>query len=415
MPLAAPIGAALQTPATRPWSILLNGNDLTSPLGTAGHRVGVPIESLELDLEGAGGVSGASLLIDDPDRTIVPHEGDTVWIYDHTRGVPRFAGWIQSWANLPLGIGRQIAIEAIGREAILDWAFIPGTLTIANGTDLEDAVLACAGAAIYPPGVELLAFALVSEEGDARLGGGIGNWFTFDYHLVADAVITDTTLRDALNQVASLTASTGALDGSWSFPQIKITVDFLGYLRVWVGTPGDWADVVTRSGFASAFPAPADPQFLNDAAGACHAVYVVGGNAAGTGMVTDGTGIPGPIARLNDSTIITQDGKVAAGLQYMTNRSGIQRAPLRLEDYVPAGDAGTGVPPDPDPHPRPGARVSIRDAQLGVDPAVAYLMDGITIGFSAGGDMEQWQISAGGRRPSAVNFIRRLTRGVKSA
>lgn len=408
MPLAATICNANGNPAGGPWSIEINGNDYALTAATAGHKIGIPVESLELDLEGAGGVSSCSFAIDDPDRLVTIAEGDRVWIYDHTREVPRFAGWIQAWTNVPMGIGRQVHVEAQGREAILDWAFIPGTLTIPAGTDLEDAALACAGAALYPQGVELLAFAASSEEGSAYASAGIGNFFTFDYHLVADAVITDTTLRDALNQVASLTASTAPLDGHLIYPVIKISVDFWGYLRVWVGTPGDWADVSTSSGFGSASPAPADPQFLNDAAGACHAVYVVGGNAAGTGMVTDGTGIPGPIARINDSTITTQAGKDAAGLQYMANRTGIQRAPLRLEDFVPAGSGGVA-------HPRPGAKVQIRDAQLGIDPAVQYLMDGITISFSGGGDLEQWEISAGGRRPSAVNYIRRLTRGVKSA
>lgn len=408
MPLAPAIAAALTTPATFPWSIWINGNDLALTAGTAGHRVGIPTDSIELDLEGGGGVSSASFLIDDPDRLVTVDEGQRVVFFDHARGVPRFAGWIQSWGVKPFGISRQIQVEAQGFEAILDWAFVPGTLTIPNGTDLEDAMLACAGAAIFPPGVELLAFAAAGEEGDARLGAGIGNFFTFDYHLVGDVVITDTTLRDALGQVAALTASTSALDGSISYPRIKITVDFFGYLRVWVGTPGDWADVATRSGFGSALPAPADPVFQNDAGGACHAVYVVGGNAAGTGMVVDGTGIPGPIARLNDSTITTQDAKTAAAFAYMQARTGIQRTPLRLEDFTPAGSPGAA-------HPRPGVQVSIRDAQLGIDPAATYLLDGATIAFTAGGDVEQWEISAGGRRPSAVNLVRRLTRGVKSA
>lgn len=409
MPLAPTVAAALTTPASAPWQILVNGNEVGAAPGTAGHRLGVPIETLELDLEGGGGVSSASFVIDDPDRSLVVAEGQRVWIFDNVRGVPRFSGWIQNWTTLPLGISRQIAIEAVGREAILDWAFVPGTITIPAGTDLEEACLAVAGAAIYPPGVELLAFSgnAGSDEGDARFGFGIGTWILFDYHLIADAVIEDTTLRDALNQIASLTGSDAALDGTIIYPQIKISVDFWGYLRVWINTPDDWSNVTTRSGFGSASPAPADPQFLNDATGASHAVYVVGAGG-GTAFVIDGSGIPGPIARVTDDTLTTAAAMQAAGYQYMGNRSGIQRAPLRLEDFVPAGSPGNA-------HPRPGSRVSIRDAQLGIDPAADYLMDGITIGFTAGGDAEQWEISAGGRRPSAVNLVRRLTRGVKSA
>lgn len=407
MPLASVPANANGNTAAGPWSIYIDGNDYALVSGTAGHRVGIPLGSVELDLEGPGGVSSASFDITDPDRTITIREGARVVFMDQARGVPRFSGWVQSWNVVPLGISRRVHIEAQGREAALDWAFIPGTLTIAQGTPVDEAMLACAGVAIYPPGVELRAIASVTEEADARDGTGIGSFFTFGDTLQAAAIVSDTSLRDALNQVAAVSGYAN-LAGTVIYPTYRITVDFWGYLRVWKDTPPDWADVTTRSGFGSASPAPADPQFLNDAAGASHAVYVVGGNAAGTGLVVDGTGISGPIARINDSTITTAEGKQAAAFQYMNQRSGIQRAPLRLEDFIPAGSPGVA-------HPRPGAKVSIRDAQLGVDPAASYLMDGITIAFTAGGDAEQWEISAGGRRPSAVNYIRRLTRGVKSA
>lgn len=409
MPLAPIIGAALQVITAPPWSIFIDGNDLAFAPGTAGHRVGIPIDSVELDLEGGGGVSSASFDVTDPDRAVTVSEGSRVVFYDHVRGVPRFAGWVQSWANTPLGISRRIHLEAQGFEAILDWAFIPGTLTIPSGTTTPNAILAVAGAATYPPGVALLAFGPPAggTNGDARAGAGVGSFLPFSYVLQQDAVITDTSLRDALKAVAAVSGDTGGLSGELVVPRLNFTVDFWGYLRAWIGTPDDWAGVVTSSGFGSSSPAPAAPSFLNDAAGASHAVYVVGGNAAGTGMVVDGTGIPGPIARINDSTITTANGKTAAAFAYMQERSGIQRAPVQLQDYIPAGSPGNA-------HPRPGAGVSIRDAQLGIDPSASYRMDGITIAFTAGGDAEQWEISAGGRRPSAVNYIRRLTRGVKS-
>lgn len=408
---AAIVGAALQTPATRKWFVRLDDVDVTGHQGTHGHRVGVPVESLELDLEGSGGVSSASFALDDPDRSLTMREGARVEVFDVARDVPRFRGWLQNWSTAPLGISRGITVEAQGVEAVLDWAFIPGTLTIPAGRNLRDAIMDACSAAIYPQGgvAPIVAGITGGANGNAQAGAGVGSFLPFTYTLQQAAIITDTSLRDALRQIASVAGSV-SLEGVLSVPEVKFTIDFLGYLRAWINTPADWDDVATQSGFGGG-TAPTAPAYENDAGGAAHAVYVVGGNAAGTGLVTDGTGIPGQIARINDSTITTAEGKTTAALRYMQERSGLARMPVRLESYTPAGSPpGLGVP-----HPRPGARVQVRDAQLGIDPAQQFLMDGVTIGFNAGGLTENWDISAGGRRKSAITFIRRLTRGVKSA
>lgn len=403
MSLGAILGAALTTPASRAWGIWIDGNDYASTPGTNGHRIGVPVDSVELDLEGPGGVSAARFSIDDPDRILTLSEGQRVQFVDFTRNVIRFAGWIQSWSVRPLGISRVHDVQAQGYEAVLDWAFIPGTVVVPALTNTNAACMQMISAAVFPPGAQVRAYTPVGDPDNGDATTPIGSLFVFGYKTTQDVTVSDTSLRDALKAVTQVSGiPNGGDPEAYTITNLPITVDFQGGIRLYWDRPNDWATLTAHSGFGST-TVPADPQYLRDAGGAFHAVYVVGGNAAGTGLVSDGSGITGPIGRLNDSSITTAAGKRAAALAFMAARSGLGRAPLELESFNPsAGHV-------------PGTKLSLRDAQLGIEPATTFVLGAATITFEAGGTRENWKITAGGLRPSAATYIRRLTRSVKIA
>ena len=98
-------------------------------------------------------------------------------------------------------------------------------------------------------------------------------------------------------------------------PDYRMQIDWYGGLRVWdasgnwAGYPLDWVGVTLTA------HAPTDTSY-SVAQGDARSVYVIGGNAAGTALFPDGSGIPGPTAVINDSTILTYGGAFSAAASY---------------------------------------------------------------------------------------------------
>jgi hypothetical protein len=73
-------------------------------------------------------------------------------------------------------------------------------------------------------------------------------------------------------------------------------------------------------------------------------VQVAGGNAAGSGVVMDGTGRPGPISTLSDAAILTEDDKRGRAFAIMGPTAIEARGTFRLGDYAIGAGVHAGSP-----------------------------------------------------------------------
>ena len=147
MPVAAVIATALTNRAYRAALLTVGGRDV---LADPSKRYSVPLESIEVNEAGPGDVSSMSFVIEDYGLTVNVADGNEVRFHNIRTGQPMFLGWVQAWNVTPdFGDqGRTIAVQAVGIEAVLDWAIIPSALTVLTGTSLGAAFQTVLSAAI---------------------------------------------------------------------------------------------------------------------------------------------------------------------------------------------------------------------------------------------------------------------------
>jgi hypothetical protein len=134
------------------------------------------------------------------------------------------------------------------------------------------------------------------------------------------------------------------------------------------------------------------------------AVYILGSNAVGSGLVSDGSGIVGPVSYLNDSTSNTTAKRNAIGTDYLKQFSQSVRGTLTI-DLVAAGTLTDNV--------RPGTYVSFEiNAQIFAE-VVLFTIYSISRTFLVGGK-EAWSVAFGGHVKSAAKQVRRLARATRS-
>lgn len=371
------------------------------------HAPRVAPESIKLREEGPGGVSSLSFVIDDQAKAYTVTEGQTVVMWDVTRNRPRFYGWVRKWKPVRHGLGRQIHVAAVGAEALLDWQKLPA-LTIPAGTDLTAAIQALAHQSTGV-GVALRALSDGSNQGSQAgpIGDITGSGVSTD---TAVAIPAGTSLREGLQlllQQLSFIAPPTVPGVLARIP--RVTVDFYLGLRFWdsasgAPAPSDYDTLLVKNVAApvgTETPA-ANLEHGSDAGQVVHQVYVVGGNAAGTGLVSDGSGKIGDVATLSDSTILTATDRDRAGIAYMASRGVIDRGSFVLEDVAPATIAAKNM--------RAGGQIVITDNEIGV--LAQYMIAAIE--FSFVGNQESWAMEYGAMRPSAIRAMRRLTRSVLS-
>lgn len=409
MPTTALIGAALQGTNVYAYGLYVGGNNVLLEPGIGGNRFGVPQDTITVTEAGFGGVSSMTFTLEDPTIENTISIGDDVLYLKHSETLPEFRGWVQRWTVKPWGIGRMIEIECIGVEALLDWMIIP-SLTITAGAygggppgSVGELVQRVVNAAVGP-GVPLnIAVDAANSGGQLTKPIGGGGLAT---NLASDLVITGQTLREGLRMLSDALYSPAAGVPQWGI----FTIDYLFGLR-WIvlerafpdRIPVDYDDLTITDTTAGPIIG-AGPSHEVDSASVTRAVYVKGGNANGTGLVTDGSGKVGAFAILEDAAILTNAARDAAGLAYLRDKSFSVRGDVTRQTFI---DPSTVTD-----HVQALSNVVFTDAQLSLS-GVTYRIAQIEKHYH-GANLETWTISYGGMPPSFPNAVRRLTRDVLS-
>ena len=401
---AVMIGTSLVPSPTglHPQSLLLASIDLTNQPGAQGNGYHVPIGSIEVDEQGPGGVSKLSFdLVDPLGQGPLPEDGDEVIHWDNVNNRPWFGGFVSNWNTtvLPNSQGRVTSIECVGFETILDWALIPFDLVVPAGMKLQAAIQLCASVAEGTRGLRAFGSGARSNQAapispfDAK-----GPPTSLSY---ATTIAAGTSLREALNRVAQASATTFGI--TITPANALFTVDFYRGLRgMEDSATNPWAtDYVdlTVSDTLAGVNVASDLEHETDATQIVRGVFIQGANAAGTGFLGDGSGRPGRIAFMQDTTIDTAAKLLDAQATYLNQYVIANRGSFDLVDWTPTGEI------------RPGSKLTLTDAQA--NATGTYRIYQITKRFLKSG-RETWTITYGGLRPSATRLLRRLTRDTRS-
>lgn len=392
MALGPVLAAALTDHSARTKSLTVGGLEMLNPVGTLGLRTGTLLDSVKVTEAMHGRVSSMSFTVDDPLVAITISEGMEVRFRDITNDVPIFLGFVETISSDTLGLGRTLTVTAIGVEALLDWLVIP-TLTILTGTDIGMAAQQAATSAVgvgYPLRTTSAGTGGTSTQANPIAQGG------FTLGLTAyDVVISGQTLRQALY----------ALSAASDSEPYEFTVDFYGGLRVkaqaFSTLTWDISDWVGLTIDGTATPKIGQAwENTTDYSQAVHAVYVQGANAAGSGLVTDGTGIIGRVEFLSDNTSDTAAKRDTIGDAYMAQRQATARGKVTQEDQRTIGPQGTEI--------HAGMFATLTDATVGLS-AYSAVIGQIEKSFR-GAASEVWTITYGGHPPSAIGTLRKITR-----
>ena len=399
---AAVIATQLTDQSSVAYRLTLDGVDFLE----RGGAFGVPIESIRVGEEGPGGVSSMSFTINDPLIEAVFTTSATVEFWDVANDRPLFLGFIQSVAVSPTAVGRTFAVTCIGIEALLDWMLVP-YLQVFTGTVLPSAIQAIVANAT---GVGHPIRALAAD-GYGTQAGPITNFETFPT-TTYEVVIEGQSVREAIRLVAEAA-------GTWyrtnAVPQY--TIDFYSGLRFGSATTdnGQWYGLLggDLSDIPMGEPAGIYPSSLRidlRPTDVVRAVYIKGGIArttgydpVGSGLVADGSGIPGPVAYISDDTSTTDAIRDYIGASYLVTFSMEARGSMtfdQLDTFFDTYDV------------RPGMSVSFDpDSQLFAE-ATSFVLFAITKTFHVNG--QSWDVSFGGFKPTTTYQSRRLTRTTRS-
>jgi hypothetical protein len=396
MALCPLVATQLTTPAARKWTLTIGGLDVAMQQGGAkGTSYGVEIDSVTVTEVGCDQVSSLSFVIDDPAGILAFEERAPIHFHDCVRDVPLFEGFLDRDEVTQEGLARRHHVTAIGIEVVLDWLIIPSPMTVivANGGGsplMADVAQALLGQAIGV-GVPLRAFQnLVSpyKSNAATPIDSMPGIIVATDLVTGDLVLGGKTLRQALATCSLLT------DGPAQF-----TVDFYGGLRMSRGDPSDIVGMtvngVTWIG--------ADIKVGASYGEVIHQVYVQGGSASGTGVVSDGTGVRGPTGVVSEPLVTGAKMRDSLGRAWLSRRGALQYGTLTIEDQATAGTYGAER--------RAFATVVvINSPEMGfTGPTIAILsVQKIEKTFRSGGT-EVWQIAAGAKVTGAGAFMRRLT------
>lgn len=397
MPLAPPIAMSQGTaPAAFSGSLRMDGQEFMPFPGSA-PAVAVPVDSIELTEAGPGGISSLRFTIEDPGTTSpLPHNGSRVLFWDRTNDFPLFRGTVNSWHAIPLGVGRRIVVECDGLEKELD-SIVTGytTISLAN---VQNSVNEVAGLFTRLDNIGMA----TTENGTRALP--IGQLGTATTHPFADFPVTieGGTVREAIRQIAAAASMNPAAAGKFQLPPPMVTVDFYGGLRMWnEGEQPDDYTTLTITNTAAGTRATAGIDYEVHPADIVHEVYVNGASAAASGWFGDGTGIVGRQAYISDSTVTTEQQARNVATAYLLEQQSNVRGSFKLDDFNPTLTIHAG------------SLVSITDASLGLS-AQTFIIQQIRKAFYERTNRQEWEVSFGGRRPSAMGELRNLTRSVLS-
>ena len=395
--LAPILGAVCLANGTRGRTLTINGLEVLKKPGGSGH--GVSFDSIRVDEAAPGSVSSMQFVVDDPLKAVTVTVGEMVRFWDHIRNVPIFTGFVDAVTLAPaFGTGRTITVSCVGLDAVLDWLRVPALtfdLTLSASSVQYQIVQALYGAAYGSSGVSLNAgFNTAGPRGgsqafpvgDGSVCSGSTTW----------ASTAGSSLRSAIAEFCRVTSNAySSLFNGLSPLSYRLTVDPWGGLRFWafygeVGpperVPSDYATLTVTDTAASALVS-ASLSHVIDGGSVIRSVWVTGGSAAGTGSVSDGSGIPGRSSSITDASITTDEAKSAAASAIFSSSVTLPRGSFQLESYTP-----TSV--------HPGSPLVLTDAQTGVSGT--YAVTGIGRTFEAG-TKETWTVAYGKAEPSYID------------
>jgi hypothetical protein len=379
----------------RPYTLTVGGVDLDISKILPATSWSIPLESISIEEEGFGGsVSGMDFDIYDPGRVVSIADSAEVIFHDNTNNRHLFRGFVGFAKPVTEAAGqRTIKVSCVGLEAVLDWRVIPSDTTFAAGSYAVDGIQTLVAVATGV-GVPLRSGSGFDTGGnqDETVGmfGLTDLGVRFPRPLeVAVTVAAGSTLRQGIETLCAATR-TYRLDTSFLSP--VVSVDFAGGIRVFDrrDPPTDYGTLTI--GEALGTQAATRVELESDAISVPHQAYIKGGNAAGSGPVTDGTGIPGPTIFLQDDTITTAAQKQALGESTLDQTNLSDRLTVELEGYVPTADVHTGW------------NVAVTNTSLGL-AGDTFLIYAITKRFVTGSGRQDWTITAGRPRKNTIGSV----------
>lgn len=401
MPLIIPQTSSQGT-VSYPFALTVDGNDWIKVPGTA-PTAGIPIESIELEEAGPGAVSNLVFTIEDPGTSaLMPTAGAEVRFYRTTDGYPLFRGTVNSYKVIPKGVGRDIIVECDGIEKRLDMIVPTYTTSSTPGSVLlEKMVNEMAGLFLRADNI-----AIGTTDNGTR-ATPIGR---VDQPLIQYGItVTGTTFREAVRQVATAcyTQASGWGTPALAFSPPNVTMDFYGGLRMWSlnEQPDDYGWLVISNTPAPPTEPKASARINYEVhpGDVVHEVYVNGATAGVSGWYSDGTGVIGQQAYINDGSLTTVAKVQSAAQAYLAAQAATIRGTFRLDAFQASDDAIHA-----------GSLLDLTDPSLGLT-AQTFIIQTIRKTFAAGtAVLQRWDVSFGGRRPSAMQEIRNLNRDVLS-
>lgn len=387
--MTAVVVAFQQNPSTGLlYSLTIDGLDV------AGQ---VPYDSIRVTEAGPGAVSSMAFTILDPGKLVTIADYAMVRMWDYTRDLPVFAGWVESQTPRPGygGGGRDIDVTCYGVEALLDQIIVPAFTARTTDTDdagslpVNDATIA-QSLAEYLPEVRALATG-PTVNGSSNQAEPMANMTssTSTVNLITNVTLDGKSIRAAMAEWLDNSATVAGNAPS----TVRLTIDFWSGVRLYkvpleipfgFGSsggrfPSDWATltvVETTTGTAAS-----SLRWTRDTAPGTiiTAVYVKGGNAAGTGWVVGDTTKGRGEAYIDDSSITTEALRQAAALAILGRRgTGTGRGSLTLENYTPTTS-------------RAGGKLTITNAALGW-AAKSFVISQIDKTFQKTG-AQNWAVS----------------------
>ena len=338
-----------------------------------------------------------SFTLSDPNGQVRLTPGQVVHFMDVTRNVPLFWGFIDSLDATSLGVGRTVQVECVGIGILLDWLIVPsasfpaypGVVAAADAVQGMIALATGAGA-----GMIRAARTAITSSTQAN---PVGMSSAPSAAVSVSGVTLRTAIQAVFTSVGTWMYDTFSVINPGLLPDYRMQIDWYGGLRVW-DTSGNWAGYpVDWVGVTLTAHAPTDTSY-SVAQGDARSVYVIGGNAAGTALFPDGSGIPGPTAVINDSTILTYGGAFSAAASYFKANGVLASGTVVSDEWDNIGTAGAEA--------HAGMTVTITDPNIGLSSFSATINE-ISKTFNNSGT-ERWSISYGSRLRGST-YLRRLT------
>lgn len=400
MSLGAVLASALNDASAHPKTLTVGGTDL---MGRSGATYGTDPKTIKVTEAGPGQVSALTFVTTDPNGALTLSTGLTVIFWDNVKDLPIFRGFVESVRVVRYGLGSIFTITCVGVEAVLDWMYVPA-FTIPTGTD------ATAGMQMIPSmaigiGVPLTTAATTS--GGSAFFSFVGSPMTATIggaNTVA-CTINGGTLRQALLQYGAFLRTQSP--GLRNQPYVDaISVDFWLGLRMFgwnqtAGTTGatDLGLITLRS---DSSPFPSETRYGLDSTGTVRAVYVIGTGISG--VVGDGSGVPGVTASINDPNAVD----VATLGQIGNGYLGDNRASVAGTVTWEGASLNTFASQR-----RAGGFLDLLDAQVDLPTLTRFPVLQIAKTFAASGE-EAWTITFGKEQVGIAKLSRRLTRSTLS-